>query len=335
MLKPKQAGGEGVRSAWSAGAGDYLFLDGRTIATPAFRYLIWCDGGWSEPGNRRAMLAILDQFLDRWGHQITSLTRPGQDGRPRSVPADDRLMAALRDHLAAPGAVDDWPIGLAGWIDDPHHIAAAPSLRLYQIGGLAVLALDLPADAPDLVEFAGRVTDQVAHMALRCGVAGFGFFLPPYLHSLVFALPMTTARLTAAIEITPEGGADCVRHDIAVRDDDAVPGQPGLADIGWLTLIGAPFLGRLPDLAPLERVQDVGLTWQGRDQLIIAAGPKPVWGRQAESEDINPYRQIARHLRPLMISTRLAERHLFGGDTGDPERLTRVRDYLRRFDGGV
>lgn len=332
MFKPRRPGGEVTRTRWQGPSDDFLFLDGRTIASASFRMLIWCAGHWSDPVNRQPLLAVFDLFRDRWGTAIHSLTQPDSTGRSRSAPVSAGGIAALREGLGTASGLARLPVRLACWIDEPHHLEVPPCLRLESLGGTAVLAIELPPDAPDLMEFADQVTRQALRMGLCCGIMGFGFFLPSYLESLLFALPMTTSHLTAAIEIAPLQAASCIRPDGGARDGDDRPYPPGLPDIGWRTLIGPPFKARLPDLAGLCAAPGITVRRQ-EDRTVITAGEAPVWGRaQQDGPPLQALRLVAQSLRPLRVAPRLAEHRLFGDDTGDPDRIERVRAYLHRFD---
>ncbi|TRW98281.1 hypothetical protein FNJ84_05745 [Paracoccus sp. M683] len=333
MFKPALTQNVLAGAADRPAASDYFYLEGRTIATPVFRILLWCDGHWRDRANRQAMLGVFDLFCLRWSGQFHSLTRASADQPPRTCPNTDASLAALRAELAAGTARMDSGIRLAGWTDSPHFIESAPCLRLGELGDLAFLALELPPDADDLVDFTDQVTEFASAMSLRCGVAGFGYFLPDYLESLVFALPMAMARTNAAIEVTPRCVAFCIMPQaLATQDvDEDPPVAVGLADIGWRTLIGAGFRDRLPDLSMLAKGGDVAVDRRG-ELVVVTAGDRPVWGRVLPQEDIAPYQRVAKALGPLRISPRLAQRHLFGGDNGDPERNDRVQAYLNRLD---
>lgn len=353
MLRPKLAQLEAGSVHPGVPGGDYLFLDGRTIASPALRVLAWFDLGVADGALNGGVLQIMDMFLARFGRDLHSLTRPRNGHVAKASLATPKRLAAARCavHSTRPG--DGLSLRMGGWIDAPHFIEAAPYLRLDCASGLMMLELALPHEAPDLIDFVDQLTAIIATMPLRCGLMGLGFFMPVYLESLIFALPMTTSHLLAAIEITLDGPVPAIRpHDphgrkAAGRDgmihgdadtgaDDgglsaAPDGAPVLADIGWRTLLGAPFMAHLPDLSALEQAADI-LVAHYPDMLSITAGEVPIWGAAIMGEEITSYARVAQVLRPLRMCRRAAEHGLFGGNDDDPARFERICAYLARFD---
>lgn len=348
MLRPKLASPQVGGVHLGIPAGDYLYLDGRTIASPALRVLAWFDSDVADEVLDRGLTEVLDLFLARFGRDLRSLTRSRNGRVPKAEIVTPDLLAAARDSLVGRKPGKKRSMRMGGWIEAPHFIEAAPYLRLDSAAGLVMLELALPHEASDLIEIADHLTRIFATMPLRCGVMGLGFFMPVYLESLIFALPMTTRHLLAAIEITLDGPVPAIRpHDphgrkAAGRDgmihDDAEPGAgqhsdgvPVLADIGWRTLLGAPLMMHLPDLSLLEETAEITVQ-RHPDMVAITAGPCPIWGSTTMGEEITAYIKVAQALRPLRMSRRAAENGLFGGNDDDPVRFERICAYLGRFD---
>lgn len=309
---------------------DYFYFDGRTIASPAFRILVWCNGSWGDPGNCDAVAAIADLFLDRWTPQIRHVTFRTEGGRLKTVPASDQTMATARRAIASAADGDDvLDLRLAGWIDAPHFIEASPCLRIGESAGLAYLTLELPHDMTDLVAFADLACQAIEGMSLHCAVAGFGYFMPDYMETLLFACPMMMQRNSTAIEVTPRAVAACLS---APGCRDAAGGAPLIADIGWRTMLGPAFLRAEPDLASPGLIGcDVELRCHN-EITSITVGSQPDWGRVDEGGQTDAFHRVADLLRPFRIPLRIAQAHLFGAPTDDPERGDRIRGYLGRFD---
>lgn len=326
MLKPAPPAHRRTDPADLSQTDCYLYLDGRTVASPVFRILLWCDGGWHDPDNRAGLLALFDLFIGQWGAAIRSVTSAYGGGRQRTAPVSAARLQDIRQMVAGDEKALDQGLRLAGWLDEPHHLEAAPCLRMGAVDGRAYLALELPQHTSDLIAMVDQVTQVAAGMSLHCGLAGYGFFLPDYLESLSFAFPMGMFRRVAAIELSPSAAAAA----LGAAAQEGRGNGPVLPDIGWRTMLGPALSSLLPDPPPSNDL--VGLSRQGCLR-IVTAGPMPVWGHVASGEDLAPYRQVARLLRPLRMPSRIAERHLFGPERDDPERAARVRAYLGRFDG--
>lgn len=306
----------------------FFYLDGRTVATPAFRIMLWCDGSWRDPENNQGLQAIFDLFARRWKGSIRSLTQVDIDGRWRTQPAGPDSVEHARALIAAPSSGVDRGVRLSGWIDAPHFIEAAPCLRASDVGPLACLSLELPHDAEDLVEITDLVSDIVGGMALRCGLAGYGFFLPNYLDSLGFAFPMGMLRNPPAIEITLRGASECLINCTDADGDLAAV----LPDLGWRVLMGPPFKEYMAGLLQEnKRCGQVDIR-QHEQAISLTAGNAPIWGGIAQGEDISPYQALAKLLKPLRMPEQIAQRHMFVSCDSSPDQPDRLRAYLRRFD---
>jgi len=72
-----------------------------------------------------------------------------------------------------------------------------------------------------------------------------------------------------------------------------------IKNAGWLTLIGTTLLGRIGNLEPAAsgRVSVI----ETANGVIVRAGDKPVLGDVNRQEDISPYLEAYRLVRPLHI----------------------------------
>ncbi|AUH32138.1 hypothetical protein [Paracoccus tegillarcae] len=308
---------------------EFLYFDGRTIASPAFRILVWCEGSWRDPGNRDSLWAISDLFFERWGAQLRNATFRTEAGLHKTLPVSDHVLNAAREALSGGKSDEPLDLRLAGWIDAPHFIESTPCLRVGESHGLAYLALELPHEAADLTQFSEQASQIIEAMALRCAVVGYGCFLPDYMESLMFNCPAMMQRKPAAIEVSPRGAAACLNPAVRAKAEDR---PPHIADIGWRTMLGPVFQDTLPDLSQLQSL-GCGISVSRRNGVTsITAGAEPGWGRVGADAELLAYRRIAEILSPFQIPLRLAQSHLFGAPTDDPEREARVRSYLRRFE---
>lgn len=315
---------------------DNLTIGSTAFAQPAFRTLLYCDGSLNDPENAAGVTALFDTIVAYFGEQIAWVAVA--DHR-REMDPQEKSEAALADARAWINTPDKrFPATCrmnGDWSEEIEAVTV-PHFRVDEYDFLMV-ELSVPHDAADrLPGFAEAVTAAAKTMPVICGVMGFGFYVPVANESLILAMPKAYARYRTAIEFMLDGPESGLRIEDGGFPWDEYEGlEPGIADIGWRTFVGAEYLPRLPDLA--DELKDApGVTLEQRDGLaVITAGAAPIWGDVNMGEDIAPYRAVAAALRPVRFPIEVAEGTLFGDLSDSPDGMDRLEGYLSRYDAEV
>lgn len=309
-----------------------LFYEGRAMATPGFRIMLWLDTSVSDQDGLAQGVRLLDAFLADYAAQVSLLMQGGRRKSGKPTHATPQTIAKAREWLATPPHKFPTTLRLTNYAADPLHIATAPYFRIEEGRGMIMVEFMLAQDDPNIVPFADRITALAADMPVICGVMGMGFLLPENLSSLYGRLPVATPRYRTAIQFNLTGPVAGIRRHRSHFNYAAHPGvDEGIADIGWRTLIGTPFMARLPDLAPLEGDPRIDIQRKG-NMVAITAGPAPIWGDVNRAEDISAYALVARALRGIRMHEKVARQTLFMGCDGNPDLTDRVTAYLHRFE---
>lgn len=310
---------------------DMLLHDDTPFALPAFRIIALLDGEIADRVNRDALAQAHRLFEDAWGAAayMASFHFGKHRGKIRKINAG--LLAEGRAFFEQAATAYGDGLRRYGYALSEFEGPALPYFEVEQRSGIAFLEIDLPAEHVHNVAFADAITDLLLGARLICGVMGMGFFLPPYNRSMSFGMAQALERYPAAIHITPAMVMNGVRRENSMHRWS--PGeQPGIADVGWRTLVGWPFFGRLATaLVALE--QEPGVSTRCGDKAIaVTAGPEPVWGDASKRESLSAYRAVARHLAPIRFPRDCARAFMFGGNAAHDEPLARRLDaYLGRF----
>ncbi len=180
----------------------------------------------------------------------------------------------------------------------------------------------MPPESQTNVAFADAIVEEIKDLPIICGVMGFGFFLPPYKNSLAFMLGQASQCYRAAIEITPKMVDQGIQREGSYYHWKPAE-EPGIADIGWRTLVGKDFLPRLPAL-PEETFKAAGVTVdEFANFTSFTAGSAPIWGDINAGETIKAYREVAAYLKPIRYPKSGAHISFFQGEHPD-----RVEAYL-------
>lgn len=308
---------------------DVILHGGVPSAVPAFRIVVILDGDIHSSSTRNSLLAIYDRFERLFGEaaNVVSYNFEGHTGRIRKATA--KLIEEGRQFFLQESTKYGEGIRRYGSTVKLENEPCLPFFGLEQRSYFHFLEIAIPEDAGSAVEFADFVNRELMGTPVISGVMGMGFFLPPYNSSLKFIMGKTVARYRAAIEISPDMVSEGIRREgSAYRWKSGE--LPGIADIGWRTLIGAEFQNRLGELTELRDVP--GVRFETSDTVLsITIGDGPVWGDVNRDEDISAYRMVARYLAPVRIPSGCLEAFGFGGGLIESHK-DKVEAYLNRFD---
>jgi hypothetical protein len=311
---------------------DFLKYEGQTCAVPAFRSLFYFDGSLSDKLIAEGARSLMDVFLEGFGSGAQYVAIGDQKTKPKPKVVTPESIAWACRWLATPGMEFGSSLRFNAWLDHPDEIATVPHFRVDEHRDLVIIEVSVRDDANDLVAFADRLTDVVVSLPLRTAVMGMGFYMPSTHDSLAWTLPRTTTRYRAAIEFllpAPIGG---IRKERSFFPYAKHPGvEPGIADVGWRTFVGTPFLDRLPNLVEVAETPGVKIEQRG-GIAILTAGEMPIWGDANEGEDVAAYKAVARVLKPVRFPIEVAYGSLFGNQFSDPEGRERIKAYINRFD---
>lgn len=306
-----------------------LTYEGEPSAAPAFRTMAWIEGSLSDQALVEKMIGFYDLFVDRFAGPDLYLMQGGRGKGGKTVQATPKALENARDWLMTPPHNFPTTLRLATY-DEPSDLTTVPFFRIEEGSGMVLLEFDQRPDSPDLT-LAARLAGMLMDLPLICAVQGYGFHLGGGNDSLIWTLPQTTSRYRCAIEIQLDGPAPGIRKEGSFFPYERHPKvQPGIADIGWRTFIGAAFLDRIPDIDSLQGADEITVE-RRNGNVVITAGMAPIWGDLNRNEDISAYREIARVLAPAEYPLEIAKGSLFGDATGDPDRVDRLTAYLDRF----
>lgn len=309
---------------------DILRYDGDPFAVPAFRIIAIIAGDIHAPANVAAIKKAYALFEESFGEaaNVTSYNFFGHNGKIRWM--NPKLLEEGR------GFFDRTPIeygdGLRryGYAIEEFEEPALPYFGVEQRSDFSFLEIDIRSDDDRIVAFANSITEQLLKADVICGVMGMGFFLPPYKSSLEFELGQVSRRYRTSIDISPSMVMDGIRKEGSSYRWQTGE-EPGIADIGWRTLIGREFWSRIAEaLSELKAEKDITVV-QSDTVLAITAGQRPIWGDINRKEDIAAYRAVAKHLSAIRYPPGAAKAFMFGGGTHDPKVADKIEAYLDRF----
>lgn len=310
---------------------DFLRRDGRAIAQPAFRILAWLDGSLNDPANAAMGEASLRAFLRYHRDDVGLIAIADKLRQPNPVFPDDAAINDAIQWLHTPDKVFAATLRMNGDSNVELGYPAVPHFRIDEDVGLVMLEMSLPIDSTRNVNIADAVTQILATAPLRAAVMGLGLYQPSRLSSLITYMPRAFQRYRCALEVQLTGPRDGIRKDRSAFDyAKNTHVQPGLPDIGWRSLIGAPFAARLPKGQPEHAHVDITRT--DNDVTVLTAGPLPIWGDVNEGEDTSAYSAVAQWLETLRYPVPIALNSLFGSQGADPRGADRVEAYVRRHD---
>lgn len=314
---------------------DRLTWNGRPVALPAFRTLVYIDGMLSEPNIRQAVHGLLDAFLNLCASDVAWVMIGDQRREMKAQAFNDSSASELRRWIDAPEHPRPASARLNGPMDRRMQAPTLPHFRVDQ-DRYVLIEISLPStvDDPDKIGFADEVERLLARLPVICGVIGNGFHVPAMIESLgTLVLPKAFARYRAAIEVQIRGPVRGLRRSKAkgVKPWSQNPElKGGIADIGWRTFVGEEFIERI-ELWPAP---PSGIEVRNSDHfMVLQAGQSPIWGDVNRGEDIAAYHAIALQLRPIRFPLEVGS--LFGSQTANPEGRDRVEGYLARFDDEV
>jgi hypothetical protein len=305
--------------------------DAEPTAEPAFRTLVYLAGSMNDDGVREGLTALFDAFISAYQARLWRLVirDVGVRKTPRAV--NKASISLAQDWLATTTKVFGSSLRLNAAPDDVYPAPRVPHLRFEERRKMVMIEIAGPPDAQDARHFADKITPSIVGMPLFCGVMGFGFHMPAAFDSRGFILPARTARYRCAIEWLLDNPSIGVTLEGSPFRFEAYPHvNPGIADIGWRTIIGHSFLDRLPELDLVGKVQGVSLD-RRPDVAILTIGPHPIWGDVSAGEDISAYSAVARALAPVTMAREIMLKGYFNGPEGNSEAEERLDAYRARF----
>ena len=302
---------------------EILLYSNSPMAVPAFRLLLFVRAELNDPPLRSAFAKIYARFEADYGEaaRVAAYHFDKHEGdfkhmKPELLEAGrvffDREKTKFGDGLRRYGMMPEE-------FDNP----ALPFFCAEQYRAFTLLELALPPEAQANVASADAIMKEIEHLPVICGLMGFGFFLPPYKNSLAFMLGQASQRYRAAIEITAKMVDQGIQREGSYyrwKPNE----EPGIADIGWRTLVGKDFIDRLPRPGP----EADGISVEARSNMVVfTVGQRPIWGDVNKGEDMGGYKMVAARLKPVRFPEGVASIAMFGGDNPD-----RVKAYLGRLD---
>jgi hypothetical protein len=307
---------------------DLIRYEGEGTAEPAFRILCYIPGSMNDAGTAAALLRVFDLFMARYGHMLFALALRDQGIQPVPQPVTNDTVAAIRGWLGTTTKVFGASLRANAPPTDDLNAPRIPHLRFDEGNEKVLVELSIPHDDPEVVGFADAATVIVTSIPLICAVMGMGFHMPSGFDSRAFILPRTTPRYRTAIEILLTNPRDGIAVEGSAFPFKRHPTlKPGIADIGWRTIVGGAFMERLPGLA----VGSPATLDMANGMAILTAGTTPVWGDVNAGEDISAYQAVARALAPVQFPREVALKGFFGGPEGNPEHVDRLDAYLARL----
>jgi hypothetical protein len=307
---------------------DLIRYEGEGTAEPAFRILCYVPGSMNDAGTSAALLRLFDLFMARYGHMLFALALRDQGIQPVPQAVTDETVGFMRGWLGTTTKVFGASLRANAPPTDDLNAPRMPHLRFDEGNAKVLVELAIPHDDRELMGFADAVTAILTSVPLICAVMGMGFHMPSGFDSRAFILPRTTPRYPAAIEILLTNPRDGIALEGSAFPFKRYPAvKPGIADIGWRTIVGAAFMDRLPGLrvdAPVTLAMVNGMA-------VLTAGAAPIWGDVNAGEDISAYQAVARALTPVQFPREAALKGFFGGAEGNAEHVDRLDAYLMRF----
>jgi hypothetical protein len=307
---------------------DLIQYEGEGTAEPAFRILAYIPGSMNDAATGAMLLRLFDLFMARYVGALFALAMRDKGIQPEPLDVTEETVARLRAWLGTTTKVFGATLRANASPTDDLDAPRIPHLRFDEANEKVLVEVSIPYDDPDVVAFADAATDILTSVPLICAVMGMGFHMPSSLDSRSFILPRTTPRYRTAIEILLTNPRDGIALEgSAFRFARNPTVKPGIADIGWRTIVGAGFIDRLPGL----RVDAPATLTMINSMAVLTAGAAPIWGDVNAGEDISAYQAVARALAPVQFPREVALKGFFGGPEGNPEHVDRLDAYLTRF----
>lgn len=304
-----------------------LRYDGTPVAEPCFRSLYWYAGNLDMEPLRGMATKLAGWFYRHQREAIGFVTLFGEDFPSEAEVPSDAVLAEVGRWLKTPGKATASALWMEGHLQDDYDGERIPWLCIEVEDDKVMVEVALPHDLPDLVAAADQIAEICLVEGLICGLQSMGYLLPPDNDSLVGLLPRTMQRYRCAVEIRLRDPVDGLGPGGTFSWDSHPDLRPGIADVGWRTVVGAPFLprlGKLPDMPGVTvRTAPAGVT--------LTAGPAPIWGDINRGEDIAAYQAVAAALAPLAMPREITDTRYFTGDPDDADFMDRLDLYLARL----
>lgn len=271
------------------------------------------------PRTREAVLVCVDRLESLFGQHLRWVAHPKSG---KMYPRGSSRVPSLRDWVSQRASNQAWEFHTQGG-EQPE---AASHFMIEAFGppdwerepGYLTFALPLTWFADHEGSLPDLVLELCGHLSPVHGYGGLGLMesfdmgVESNFQPAVYAI----ARRFPGLEVDRPSS-----HSRYLRD--AIKG------VNWLTLVGEPFLPRLGGLSALEAALGADIEVKKYPGgVLIQAGPRPRMGDANDCRIPEPYRRVARALRPIRVesvgSLHNAGTSRFTAETSD--------EWLRRFD---
>lgn len=275
------------------------------------------DGG--NPEVRERVVKALDLYLSRagdhlrWGVDVftrEALEIAGSNvARPREwmhrLPEREPLEVMLQGGKTTEDA-------------DPYRVIIASSPRTSRLSYFSVGVGFSWVTSNDPSMFTQFVLELVNILEPAHGYAGLGasghFDIGPNNYELQAIVPLIKRFSGLEIDLPTS-------HCIYLAQENAIKG------VNWLTILDQTLVERLGGEERLKQALGEGVTWHAsRTGVVIQAGPRPQFGDRNRNEPMTYYRQVARAIKPIRVSSIRGIASHYGFDA------ERADEWLARFD---
>lgn len=316
ILAASSALGIGLRQRRYDGDVADLIAEGRTDFAPAVAITIYFD----EPRDRFAgVLACWEEFVQKFDGLLTWYADEDL-GRWRTASADRLRRPAKRLGNSKALPFYAWTTVSGERFESASAVTFTATVQDGAGGKLSFLRATFPtaqtteAAVEELVTVARRWCERVPPLH---GYGGLTVNQSPHEPQINSGMLLQIAERFHGFEIDDCGGTVLVALDF-------------IKSTNWLTFLGPSFVDRLAGAAELRAglSQAIDLLPLEGGGVIVRAGRIPTRGDTQMGDDLQPYREVARRLRPICLETHPplgpAEFGSFGSE--------KTQQWLRRFD---
>jgi hypothetical protein len=283
--------GIGLRQRRYEGDVADLVAGGRTDFAPAVAITMYFDG--PRDGFADGVVACWEEFLQRFGSRLTWYADE-ENGRWRTASSKElrRPSKRLRTSRAMPFYA--WKAVSGQQYEDASDITFVAYVRDGFGGNLSFIRATFPValvtSEAAAEEFIATTQAWCERIPILHGYGGFAVNQSPTDYQSGSGMLLQIAERFPGFEIDDSGGTVLVAHD-------------HIKGVNWLTLLGPRFVERLGGAPALrDRLSAaIGLHLLPGGGVIVQAGRLPAYGDTAKGDELEPYREVARNLRPICL----------------------------------
>jgi hypothetical protein len=273
-----------------------------------------------RPEVRERVAAALDRYVETTGHALVWGADPFT-GTPTRIAGTNLL--DVREWSPRVGTKERMQIMLHGGQRsedaDPYSVLSFVGAR--RPTQLSFFSFTLPfrwlTDNPGGA-FTQLVLEQCYRLQPTHGYAGLAVIphvdASPNSESMASVLPFVARFSGLEIDLPWS-------HAMYLEQEDRIKG------VNWLTILDNPWIERLGGTDALRSSLGNSIEWHPFDSgVVLQAGPRPVFGDVNRREPMPYYRQVAKALKPIRVTSVRAISAPYGFDR------ERSDEWLRRFD---